>query len=73
MTHIARLFGGALGLATLVVMLAACGSGDGAADASTGGTSGGTGGSGSGGGSTATIEGVATPSSVSVVTATNAN
>lgn len=70
MTHIARTFGRALTLATLVAMLAACGGGsDSTVDSSTGGGSSG----GGGGGGTATIEGIATPSSVSVVTATNAN
>lgn len=79
MTYIARAFCRALSVATLVAMLAGCGGGsDSAADASTGGgSSGGAGGSGGGssggGGDTAAIEGVATPSSVSVVTATNAN
>lgn len=73
MTLIVRTFRRALTLATLVAMLAACGGGsDSAAGSSTGGSSGDTGGSGGGGG-TAAIEGVATPSSVSVVTATNAN
>jgi hypothetical protein len=72
MTHIARTLGKVLGLAALITMLAACGGGS---DSTAGG---GTVNPPGGGGSPPiippeVIEGVATPSSVSVVTATNAN
>lgn len=63
----------AIGIAALMAILCGCGGGS---DAAGGSTTGGTGGSGTGGtGGTPppeTIEGIATPSSVSVVTATNA-
>lgn len=72
MAHRVRVLGKALGVAALLAMLAACGGGsDGIADTSGGGDS-----PGNDSGDTppdAVIEGVATPSSVSVVTATNAS
>ena len=72
MTHIARGLGRVLGLMTLATLLAACGGGSGSSGAAP-----------VGGGAPdpvvadppppEVIEGVATPSSVSVVTATNTN
>lgn len=60
----------AIGIAALMAILCGCGGGSGGA---AGGTTGGTGGTGTGGTPPPeTIEGIATPSSVSVVTATNA-
>jgi hypothetical protein len=65
---------------TAVILLTGCGGSSTAANTGTGGngtvggTSGGTGGTGgTGGNPPETIQGVATPSSVAVVTATNAN
>lgn len=71
MMHIVRTFSRVLGLATLLALLAACGGGGGSDTSATVVPP-------VGGGNPPVItpeviEGVATPSSVSVVTATNAN
>ena len=69
-----KLMGGAC-VAALFGLLAGCGGSSTTAANAAGGSQSSGGGSqtGSGGGTTSTIQGIATPSSVSVVTATNSN